>query len=53
MENSGIRRIAVSVYGGDQAFCNHAYGVIRAILGDAVEVFFFDSASQGCWNTSE
>ncbi|MCW6027132.1 DUF4917 family protein [Stenotrophomonas rhizophila] len=49
MRDTGIRRVAVSVYGGDQIYCNRVFPIIRDALG-AVLVEFFDSQSIGCWN---
>jgi hypothetical protein len=50
MSASGINRVAVSVYNNDQAYCNRAHEIIRQTLGPAVDVEFFHSNSQGCWN---
>lgn len=49
MRDTGIRRVAVSVYGEDQIYCNRVFPIIRDALG-AVLVEFFDSQSIGCWN---
>lgn len=49
MRNTGIQRVAVSVYGNDQDYCNYADQTIRADLGHQVEVEFFDCESPGCW----
>ncbi|MFG0712695.1 DUF4917 family protein [Stenotrophomonas geniculata] len=49
MRDTGIRRVAVSVYGEDQIYCNRVFPIIRDALG-AVLVDFFDSQSIGCWN---
>ncbi len=49
MANTGITRVAVSVFRGDQAYCNRVSETIRANLGPLVEVEFFDSESSGCW----
>lgn len=49
LENTGIRRVAVSVLNGDQEYCNRAYAVIRRRLGYDVDVIFFDANSRGCW----
>lgn len=46
MRGSGIQRVAVSVFRGDQGYCNYAYQVIQDDLG-AVHVDFFDSGSLG------
>ena len=48
MRGTGIQRVAVSVFGGNQVYCNHAYQVIQDDLGP-VHVDFFDSESPGCW----
>lgn len=47
---SGIRRVAVSVYGNDQAYCYRAYEILRQALGARVHIDFFYSNSPGCWN---
>ena len=49
MKDTGINRVAVSVFGRDQAYCNRAFQMIHDILGAHVEVEFFDSESPGCW----
>ncbi|RON61464.1 DUF4917 domain-containing protein [Pseudomonas fluorescens] len=48
MRNTGIQRVAVSVFGNDQAYCNYAYQTIQDDLGK-LEVDFFDCLSPGCW----
>lgn len=48
MRGTGIRRVAVSVFRGDQAYCNYAYQALQGDLGP-VQVDFFDSESPGCW----
>jgi hypothetical protein len=48
MRGTGIQRVAVSVFNGDQVYCNYAYQVIQDDLGP-VHVDFFDSESPGCW----
>jgi hypothetical protein len=50
MAAAGIQRVAVSVYGADQAFCNRAWQIIQDTLGRHVQVVFFNSESRGCWN---
>lgn len=50
MAGSGIRRVAVSVFRRDQAYCNKANLLIKDNLGQNVQVQFFDSGSPGCWN---
>jgi len=48
MRGTGIQRVAVSVFGDNQSYCNYAYQVIQDDLGP-VYVDFFDSESPGCW----
>lgn len=43
-------RVAVSVYGGDQAYCNRVHHLIAQNMRHDIDVVFFDSRSQGCWN---
>jgi hypothetical protein len=45
-----IRKVAVSVYGNDQAYCNRVSQLIHQTLGQHIEVIFFRSNSPGCWN---
>ena len=47
---SHVRRVAVSVYGNDQAYCNRVNHTIKQILGFQTQVEFFHSNSPGCWN---
>lgn len=49
MKDTGINRVAVSVFRGDQAYCNRVFQTIHDELGTHVEVHFFDSESPGCW----
>ncbi|WP_090415881.1 DUF4917 family protein [Nitrosomonas halophila] len=49
---SGIRRVAISVYGNDQAYCYRAYEILRQALGAGVHIDFFYSDSPGCWNNA-
>lgn len=49
MRDTGINRVAVSVFRGDQAYCNRIFQMIHDTLGAHVEVEFFDSESPGCW----
>ncbi|NMG16699.1 DUF4917 family protein [Aromatoleum bremense] len=49
MRDTGINRVAVSVFRGDQAYCNRVFQMIHDTLGAHVEVEFFDSESPGCW----
>nr|WP_267118775.1 DUF4917 family protein [Xanthomonas sacchari] len=48
MRETGIHRVAVSVFRGDQGYCNYAYQTLQDDLGP-VHVDFFDSESPGCW----
>lgn len=48
MRDTGIQRVAVSVFRGDQGYCNYAYQIIQDDLGP-VTIDFFDSESPGCW----
>jgi hypothetical protein len=48
MRNTGIQRVAVSVFGDDQIYCNYAYQTIQDDLGQ-VQVEFFNCLSPGCW----
>ncbi|MES1923975.1 DUF4917 family protein [Salinisphaera sp. T31B1] len=50
MHSSNLKRVACSVYGDDQAYCNRVYQIIRQNLGPEVYVEFFYSDSPGCWN---
>nr|WP_275659698.1 DUF4917 family protein [Vibrio natriegens] len=50
IRESSVRKIAISVYGANQGYCNHVFELIRKEIG-RVEVVFFDSSSKGCWNT--
>jgi len=50
MANTGIRRVAISVFGNDQAYCNRSYQIVRENLGPHTHVDFFDCESNGCWN---
>ncbi|ENT27999.1 hypothetical protein C037_02106 [Brucella suis 63/198] len=49
MNGTGINRVAVSVFRGDQAYCNRVFQIIHDVLGAHVEVEFFNSESPGCW----
>ncbi|NMX60012.1 MULTISPECIES: DUF4917 family protein [unclassified Pseudomonas] len=48
LRGTSINRIAVSVFGKDQAYCNRIYETIQQYLG-AVIVEFFDCESPGSW----
>lgn len=47
---SRIQRVAVSVYMGDQAYCNRVSHIMSQYLGNQTQVHFFHSDSPGCWN---
>ncbi|HAK2952941.1 TPA: DUF4917 family protein [Salmonella enterica] len=54
MQGTGVQRVAVSVFRGDQGYCNYVYETIQDALGGVhrmmpVQVDFFDSESPGCW----
>ncbi|HGM5581470.1 TPA: DUF4917 family protein [Pseudomonas putida] len=48
LSGTGIYRVAVSVFGKDQAYCNRVYAIIREYLGPVL-IDFFDCESPGCW----
>lgn len=50
LANAEIRRVAISVFRDDQAYCNRAYHIVTDILGPIVQVDFFDCTSNRCWN---
>jgi hypothetical protein len=45
-----LTRVAVSVYGDDQAYCNRIHHIISQHMRHDIDVVFFDSCSPGCWN---
>lgn len=47
MANSGIQRVAISVFRNDQSYCNKADAIVRQYLGQFVRIEFFDSQSTG------
>jgi hypothetical protein len=49
---SGIKNVAVSVFGNDQAYCNRVHQTLKDEFGDKCVIKFFDSQSDGCWNKS-
>ncbi|HSD16072.1 MAG TPA: DUF4917 family protein [Thermomonas sp.] len=49
MKDTGISRVAVSVFREDQVYCNRVSQMIHDELGVHVEVEFFDSESPGAW----
>lgn len=48
LRETSINRVAVSVFGKDQGYCNRVYETIQQYLGPVV-VDFFDCESPGCW----
>lgn len=50
IKQSGVRRVAVSVYGNDQAYCNRVSQMIYDNIGTNIEISFFNCQSSGCWN---
>jgi len=48
-----VVRIAISVYGNNQAYCNRVSSIIREYFGQDVLLDFFHSNSPGCWNNAE
>lgn len=48
--SSGIRRIAISVYGADQNYCARVHGIVTQFLGGDIQIHFFHSNSPNCWN---
>ncbi|ELD3828506.1 DUF4917 family protein [Salmonella enterica] len=50
MAGTGIRRVAVSVFRGDQTYCARVNQLIKDNLGQDIHIEFFDSESPGCWN---
>jgi hypothetical protein len=49
MSYCGLQKVALSVFRGDQVYCNRSYEIIRQVLGQHVLVEYFDSESAGCW----
>lgn len=50
IKQSGVRRVAVSVYGNDQAYCNRVSQMIYDNIRPNIEILFFNCQSSGCWN---
>lgn len=50
ISKSDIKKVAVSVFGNDQAYCNRVNQILKDKLGDKCEVTFFDCQSDECWN---
>ncbi len=49
LSRSSIERIAVSVYRGNQRFCDQVTGAIEDHFDRTVEIQFFDAESEHCW----
>ncbi|EJB8445181.1 DUF4917 family protein [Vibrio parahaemolyticus] len=47
---ANVSRVAVSVFGGDQAYCTRVHQMISDYLGRDIDVVFFDCLSPGAWN---
>ncbi|WP_330961561.1 DUF4917 family protein [Photobacterium sp. 53610] len=50
LSRSNINRVAVSVFGNNQAYCNRVHQMIMDYLGNHVDVVFFNCLSPGAWN---
>ena len=50
LKDSCVKRIAVSVYNNDQEYCRTVTQMIHDHIGRNIEITFFDSESNGCWN---
>ena len=50
LKDSGVKRIAVSVYNNDQEYCRKVTQMIHAHIRRNIDITFFDSESNGCWN---
>lgn len=50
LKDSGVKRIAVSVYQNDQLYCRRVSEMIHTHIRNNIEVIFFDSESNDCWN---
>lgn len=49
LSKSSIERIAVSVYGQNQRFCDHVAGAVADHFGGGLRLEFFDAESEHCW----
>lgn len=47
---SNIKKVAVSVFDNDQAYCNRVNKILQDELGNECKIVFFDSQSDNCWN---
>lgn len=50
LKDSGVKKIAVSVYKNDQPYCHRVSQMIHTHIRNNIEVIFFDSESNDCWN---
>ena len=50
LKESNVSSVAISVFGNDQAYCSRVSQIITDTFDRDVEVIFFDSLSNGCWN---
>jgi len=50
IREAGVSKVAISVFGGDQAYCNRVHQMVIDHLGHEVDICFFDSLSRGSWN---
>jgi len=53
MAKSKVRRVAISVHGNSQSYCNRVSQIVVQNLGQDVEIEFFHSNSRGCWNNPD
>ncbi|WP_236040774.1 DUF4917 family protein [Marinobacter nauticus] len=49
---SNVRRIAFSVFGDDQPYCNRVSQLVRDEFRQPCEVLFFDAESPECWTNA-
>lgn len=50
LKDSGVKKIAVSVYQNDQFYCRRVSEMIHTHIRNNIKVVFFDSESNDCWN---
>lgn len=50
LKDSGVKKIAVSVYKNDQLYCRRVTQMIHTHIRNNINIVFFDSESNGCWN---
>ncbi|WP_425265872.1 DUF4917 family protein [Candidatus Arsenophonus nilaparvatae] len=44
------KKVAVSVYGDAQGYCNRVEQIIKDNFGANTEIVFYKSSSPDCWN---